>query len=155
MENNPNLFQIFQTIFSEPPKPSKSICLQIDVLDNQNIDNISETQLSDIFEILLHMFIYGFKKLNLGFNENSIFILKQYFNSVGIKFIIEIEPFDPALFKEVKYMVRYCKVDSFLDNDEPIFIDNYHKFTRNKLNEFIAVYQDEYESLIFISFDFL
>jgi hypothetical protein len=107
MENNPNIFEIFKTIFSDSPKPSKSICLEIDVLDTQNKEEITETQLSDIFEIFLHMFIYGFKKLNLTFTEESMIILKQYFASVGIKFIIEFENFDTVLFKDPRYIKRY------------------------------------------------
>jgi len=152
MENNPNLFEIFENIFSDSPKPSKSICLQIDVLENKDI---SQTQLSDIFEILLHMFIYGFKKLRMGFTEESLSLLKQYFESVGVKFIIDIKQFDPILFKEPCYMVRYCKVESLIEDEDPIFIENYNKFTRTKLSDYIAVYQDEYESLIFISFELL
>lgn len=156
MENNPNLYEIFKTIFSDSPKPSKSICLEIDVLDAKNKDEITETQLSDIFEILLHMFIYGFKKLNLTFTKESISILVQYFASVGINFIIEIVNFDTVLFKDPRYMVRYCMIDqSFIKDDEPLFISNYNKYSRIKLKEFIAVYQYEYESMIFISFDFM
>jgi len=154
MENNPNIFEIFNTIFSESPKSSKSICLEIDVLDTQNKDEITETQLSDIFEILLHMFIYGFKKLNLTFTLESMSILKQYFESVGINFIIEIEQFDTNLFNDLRYTHRYCKIDYSL-LEEPVFISNYNKYTKSKLNEFIAVYQYEYESMIFISFNFL
>jgi hypothetical protein len=117
----------------------------------------SETQLSDNFEILLHMFIYGFKKLNLTFTEESLSILKKYFASLdpSINFNIEIEPFDAALFGNIRYANRYCKIDSsFLDSDDVVFISNYKKLIRNNLNEFIAVYQDEYESMIFINFDF-
>ena len=79
MENNPNLYELFNTIFSDSPKPPKSICLEIDVLDQKNINEITETQLSDIFEIFLHMFIYGFKRLNLTFTDESLSILKDYF----------------------------------------------------------------------------
>ena len=53
-------------------------------------------------------------------------------------------------------MVRYCMIDqSFIKDDEPLFISNYNKYSRIKLKEFIAVYQYEYESMIFISFDFM
>lgn len=157
MQNNPNLFEIFKTIFSDSPKSSKSICLEIDVLDtNISKDEITETQLSDIFEILLHMFIYGFKKLNLEFTKESLSILTEYFASVGIKFNIELEEFTTTMFKDPRYLIRYCLIDSsFITEEEPLFISNYQKFNRAKLNEFIATYQFEYESMIFISFDFL
>ena len=157
METNPNLFEIFNTIFSESPKAPKTISLEIDVLDTLNKDQITETQLSDIFEIFLHMFIYGFKKLNLTFTEESLSRLKDYFLSleIGIRFKIEIEQFDTILFKDPRYVKRYCIIDSASINElEPLFISNYNKYTRNNLNEFIAVFQYEYESMIFISFDF-
>ena len=147
----PNIFQIFETIFSDAPKPPKSISLEIDVLDSG--EELTETQLSDIFEIHLHMFIYGFKRLNLTFTEESMYILKQYFLSIGIKFNIDIEQFDTKLFKDLRYLIRYCIIDG-VSNESPVFISNYNKFSRNKLTEFIAVYQDEYESMLFLSFDF-
>jgi hypothetical protein len=158
MENK-NIFELFNTIFSDSPKPSKSICLEIDVLDKENKDEITETQLSDLFEIFLHMFIYGFKKLNLTFTKESLSILKDYFASVGIKFDVEIQQFEPSTsFNDVRYKFRYCLIDpSSVSNsdDEPLFISNYKTYSRNKLPEYIAVYQYEYESMIFINFDFI
>lgn len=156
MQNNPNLYELFNTIFSDSAKPLKSIELQIDVLDTLNKDEITETQLSDLFEIFLHMFIYGFKKLNLTFSEESLSVLKAYFESVGIKFNIEIEQFDTVLFKDIRYATRYCLIDpSSLSEPEPLFMSNYNKYSRTKLIEFIAVYQYEYESMVFINFDFI
>jgi len=149
MENS--IFQLFETIFSEDPKPPKSISVEIEVLDYNK-------EISDNFEILLHMFIYGFKKLKLTFSEESLSILKKYFASLdpSIKFNIEIEPFDCALFGNIRYANRYCRIDSSsLESDDVLFISNYNQISRNNLNEFIAVYQDEYESIIFINFDFL
>jgi len=73
MENS--IFQLFETIFSEDPKPPKSISVEIEVLDYNK-------EISDNFEILLHMFIYGFKKLKLTFSEESLSILKKYFASL-------------------------------------------------------------------------
>ena len=156
MENS--IFELFETIFSEDPKPANSISVEINILDT-SISNtsISETQLSDNFEILLHMFIYGFKKLKLTFIEESLSILKKYFASLNpsINFNIEIEPFDTALFGNIRYVNRYCKIDSsFINSDDVLFISNYKQITRNNLDEFIAVYQDEYESMIFINFNF-
>jgi hypothetical protein len=149
MENS--IFELFETIFSEDPKPPKSISVEIEVLDYNK-------EISDNFEILLHMFIYGFKKLKLTFTEESLDILKKYFASLdpSIKFNIEIEQFDSALFGDIRYVKRYCKIDpSSLESNDVLFISNYNQLIRNNLNEFIAVYQDEYESLIFINFDFL
>jgi hypothetical protein len=156
MQNNLNLYELFNTIFSDSPKSPKSICLEIDVLDKENKDEITETQLSDLFEIFLHMFIYGFKKLNLSFTEESLSILKDYFLSVGIKFNIEVEQFDTILFNDMRYKARYCLIDpiSLIDNN-PLFISNYNKYNRTKINEFLGVYQFEYESMIFINFDFI
>jgi len=157
MENNPNIFEVFNTIFSDLPQPPKTISLGINVLDPENKDELTETLLSDNFEIFLQMFIFGFKKLNLTFTEESLSKLKDYFLSleIGIRFRIEIEQFDTILFKDPRYVKRYCIIDSASINElEPLFISNYNKFTRNNLNEFIAVFQYEYESMIFISFDF-
>jgi len=157
MENNPNIFEVFNTIFSDLPQPPKTISLGINVLDPENKDELTETLLSDNFEIFLQMFIFGFKKLNLTFTEESLSKLKDYFLSleIGIRFRIEIEQFDTILFKDPRYVKRYCIIDSASINElEPLFISNYNKYTRNNLNEFIAVFQYEYESMIFISFDF-
>lgn len=157
MENNPNIFEVFNTIFSDLPQPPKTISLGINVLDPENKDELTETLLSDNFEIFLQMFIFGFKKLNLTFTEESLSKLKDYFLSleIGIRFKIEIEQFDTILFKDPRYVKRYCVIDSASINElEPLFISNYNKYTRNNLNEFIAVFQYEYESMIFISFDF-
>jgi hypothetical protein len=146
-----SIFELFETIFSEDPKPPKSISVEIEVLDYNK-------EISDNFEILLHMFIYGLKKLKLTFSEESLSILKKYFASLdpSIKFHIEIEQFDTALFGDIRYVNRYCKIDpSSIDSNDVLFISNYNQINRNNLNEFIAVYQDEYESMIFINFDFI
>ena len=150
-----NIFEFFTKIFSDSPKSPKSIPFELEVLNDLNIKD--ETKLSDIFEIFLHMFIFGLKKLNLGFTEESIFILKQYFTSLdpSVKFNIEIVEFDTILFKSPQYLTRYCVIDpSSLKDIEPLFIMNYNKLNRSKLSEFTAVYQDEYESMMFINFDF-
>jgi hypothetical protein len=154
MENSKNIFELFSTIFSDSPKQPKSICLEIDVL---NKDEQTETELSDIFEIFLHMFIYGFKKLNLTFSVDSMNLLKRYFESVGVKFNIEIVEFDTNLFNDIRYKLRYCIIDpsSISEETEPLFISNYATYTRSKLTEYIAVYQDEYESMVFINFDLI
>jgi len=159
-----NIYETFNTIFSTHPLPPKSIFLDIDILESNsnNPDATTDIRLTDIFELLLNMFVYGFKKLKLKFDEDSIFLLKQYFSSVGYKFNIEMEPFDTILFNDIRYLTRYCIIDNKGinsntedENEKPYFISNYRKFDRNNLNEFIAVYQYEYESLIFISFDFI
>jgi hypothetical protein len=138
----------FKTIYSTDPATPKSINFQIDVIDN---DTPVNTQLSDIFELLLNMLIYGIRYLNLSFETDDVLLLKRYFNSIGIDFSIETEPFDTALFKDIRYITRYCSI-------EPVvfyFIMNANKFPKTKLNEWVATYQLEYESLIFIRFNYL
>jgi len=154
MQNN--LFQIFDTIFSKPPTLPKSIFLEIDVLNNQNTCE-SSTQLSDIFEIYLNMLIYGFKKLNLDLTQENVFILQQYFNSIGIKILIEFDVFDTILFKDIRYVNRYCIIDSSSFNNlesNPLFIMNIKQTLKNRLVDFIATYQIDYEYLVYIRFDF-
>jgi hypothetical protein len=158
MENNPNIYEVFNIIFSDSPQPPKTISLGIDVLDPQNNDQITNMQLSDNFEIFLQMFIYGFKKLNLTFTHESLSVLNGYFASLeyGIKFNIEIEQFDTNLFKDPRYIKRYLIIDpASINEPEPFFIGNFNKFSRTRLNEYIAVFQYEYESMIFINFDFI
>ena len=149
MQNN--LFEIFNSIFSQPPQLPKSIFLEIDTLNN-------ETQLSDIFEIYLNMLVYGFKKLNLDLTQENISILQQYFNSIGIKIIIEFDIFDTILFKDQRYVNRYCIIDSssFINLEKmPLFIMNINQIFKNKLYDFIAIYQINYEYLVYIRFDFI
>jgi len=154
MENS-NIFDFFDKIFSKPPQPENSIKLELEIVNNKDK---TETELSDIFEILLHMFVYGIKKLSLTFNPESINLLKQYYQSIGIKLDIEITQFDTILFKSSRYLARYCVIDPssiFSNLNEAIFIMNHNKFNRSRLYQYIAVYQDEYESMIFINFDFI
>jgi len=143
----------FEKIFSEDPKPPKSISLEIDVLENENL---TETKLSDVFEICLHMFVYGMKYKKLELTPENLFLMKQYFNSVSLDFIIEVEDFDTILFNDPRYVQRYCSIDerSFTE-DDPLFITNARVFTRANLPEWIATYQLEYESMFFISFNFI
>jgi hypothetical protein len=148
MDNFDKIEDFFKTIYSTDPAPLKSINFQIDVIDN---DTPVDTQLSDIFELLLNMLIYGIKYLNLSFETTDILLLKRYFNSIGIDFLIEIEPFDTNLFKDSRYVTRYCTIDPVVY----CFIMNVNKFPKTKLNEWVATYQLEYESLIFIRFNYI
>jgi hypothetical protein len=146
------IYETFKTIFSELPKSPKSIFLEINLLDNQ------ETQVSDVFEFLLNMFVYGYNKLNLSINSESITLLKQYFASIGFNFNVEIEQFDTKLFNDLRYKYRYCSIEtsSLLSqepSDKPYFIMNANSIYRNSLNEYVASYQDEYEYMVFISFN--
>ena len=141
MQNN--IYETFNQIFSDSPKEPKSIFLEISVIENVES---TETNTSDIFELLLNMFVYGFNKLNLSYTKESVSILKQYFESVGFKFNIEIEQFDTILFKDLRYLQRYCSIDSsfssFLSSNDnkPIFIMNANQsLHRNNLNQFIAI----------------
>jgi hypothetical protein len=154
-----DIYATFNNIFSESPKQPKSIFLELNVLDSLKNEEITETQISDIFEFLLNMFVFGFNKLNLSFTIDSVAILKSYFASIGFKFNIEIVQFDTILFNDPRYKCRYCTIESSFmgqtQDNKPYFVLNYNNFTRNKLNEFIAVFQHEYESLNFISFEFI
>ena len=139
------IYETFNMIFSELPKTPKSIFLEINLSDNE------DTKLSDVFEFLLNMFVYGFNKLNLSINLESITLLKQYFASIGFTFNIEIEQFDTELFNNIRYKNRYCSIETksiFGQN----FMMNANQIQRNSLNQYIATYQDEYEYLVFISF---
>ena len=154
MDDFNKIEDFFQTIFSSEPAPPKSINFQIDVIYN---DTPVETQLSDIFELLLNMLIYGIRYLNLSFDTTDVILLKRYFKSIGIDFLIETEPFDTELFKDFRYITRYCTIDPivFSMDYRPFFIMNVHKFPKTKLNDWVATYQLEYESLIFIKFNYL
>jgi hypothetical protein len=143
----------FEKIFSEDPKPPKSISLEIDVLENENQ---TETKISDIFEICLHMFVYGIKYKKLEFIPEHLAELKKYFNSVSLDFIIEVEDFDTSLFNDLRYTQRYFTIDPDSFNMEyPMFITNARVFTRSKLPEWIATYQLDYESMFFICFRYI
>ena len=150
MQNN--IFKIFDDIYSESPKPPKSILLEIDILDSNSSTEISSTKITDIFEIFLHMLVYGFKKLELNFTIENIQLLNKYFNSVGINILIEFEMFDTILFKDPRYVNRYCIIN---DLSLPSFMMNVKNQQYNNLKELIAIYQIEYEYLVFIRFDFL
>jgi len=149
-----NINETFNNIFSEPIKAPKSIFFEIVLEDNK------KTEVSDIFECLLNMYVYGFKKLNLSFTEDSIFQLKPYFLSIGINFNVEFIPFDTGLFNDPRYKYRYCSIEtsSFLSNEEldkPYFMLNANQTSKSELKYFYATYQNEYEYLIFLSFDYI
>ncbi len=150
-----NIYEKFDEIFSQPPQPPKSIFLQLDVLSPDSNSNIIDTNLDDIYEFLLNMFIYGFKKLNLDFNFESMNIIKKYFESIGIKISVELEDFDTILFKDPRYIYRYCTIsDVSFKEESPFFFMNTNKINRSKLKEYIGVFQLDYLYLCFISFDY-
>lgn len=145
-----NIYDTFNSIFSDSPKPPKSIFLEI-ILDNNE-----KTEVSDIFECLLNMFVFGLHKLNIPVNEDSFSQLKPYFESIGIKFIVEFIPFDTGLFNDPRYKYRYCSIDTNLNesSDKPNFILNANQIPKTELKHFYATYQYHYEYLIFLSFTF-
>jgi hypothetical protein len=147
-----SIFDLFETIFAEDPKPPKSILLEIDILDSNSCTEISSTKISDIFEIFLHMLVYGFNKLELNISIENINLLNKYFNSVGINILVEFELFDTILFKDPRYVNRYCIVNNLSSS---YFMMNVKNQQYNNLNELIAIYQIEYEYLVFIRFDFI
>ena len=85
MDDFDKIDDFFKTIFSTDPAPPKSINFQIDVIDN---DTPVDTQLSDIFELLLNMLIYGIRYLNLSFETDDILLLKEEVISCESEFSI-------------------------------------------------------------------
>jgi hypothetical protein len=140
-----NIYNTFNTIFSDSPKPPKSIFLEI------NLDNNQKTETSDVFECLLNMFVFGLHKLNIPVNEDSFSQLKPYFESIGIKFNVEFLPFDTGLYNDPRYKYRYCSISNE-SSDKPNFILNANQLPKQHLHEFYATYQYHYEYLIFLSF---
>ena len=61
-----DIYETFNNIFSESPKEPKSIFLELSVLDSLKNEEVCDKEISDTFEFLLNMFVYGFNKLNLS-----------------------------------------------------------------------------------------
>ena len=72
MENN--LIDLAKLIFEGEPKSDYSIHLE---LENYN-------SLEDLFEVLLHVFVYGYKIKEL--DVSTIHKLIPYFRSIGVNF---------------------------------------------------------------------
>lgn len=106
MDNN--LIELANLMFKGEAKPPYSI--QMELNDYECLE--------DLFEVLLHLFIYGFKIRELSVHEiNS---LKEYFSAIGVNFNVEVIPYSEYEFlTNHKYLSRYCNVasSSFEDYD--------------------------------------
>jgi hypothetical protein len=98
---NNNLIELAKLIFEGEPKDPNSIQMQYE--DYNSIE--------DIFEVLLHIFIYGFKikKLNL----DTIHTLIPYFRSICVNLKVEkIEYSELVFLTDPRYKERYCNISS-------------------------------------------
>jgi len=150
---NNNLIELATLIFDSEPKNKYSIQMELD-----NYECIE-----DLFEVLLHLFIYGFKLKNLTVeNINS---LKPYFHSIGVNFMVDIIPWSEYEFlTNEKYLNRYCSIaeSSFLDtNLENIkFLLSRNYKSPDLIDNIYAVYNHEIKNnfndsfICFLSFNF-
>lgn len=148
-----NLVDLAKLIFDDTPKPPFSIQMELDDYECQE----------DLFEVLLHLFIYGFKLKKLS--VNSISDLKPYFKSIGVNFNVEIIPYSEIEFlTNPKYLTRYCSIagSSFDDydlNNIGFMLSRNYK-TVDKIDNMVAVYVHEIQNnfdlsfLSFISFNY-
>jgi ABC-type transport system substrate-binding protein len=98
---NNNLIELAKLIFDDKPKDPFSIQMELD-----NYDSIES-----LFEVLLHIFIYGYKIKKL--DVSTIHTLKDYFKAIGVNFNIEIIPYSEYEFlTNPKYLTRYCNISS-------------------------------------------
>ena len=150
---NDNLIELANVIFKDPIKDPFSVQIELTEFNSQE----------DLFEVLLHLFIYGYKLKKL--NINNITDLKPYFRCIGVNLNIEIIPYSELDFLiNEKYLTRYCNIsehtfeDYELNNVKFILSRNFKETT--KIENMYACYVHEInnnfeESFIsFISFDF-
>jgi len=148
-----NLIDLAKLIFSEEPLAPYSIQMQFD--DYKSIE--------DLFEVILHLFIYGMKLKNISItNINDI---KPYFKAIGINFHLKIIEYSEYEFlTNPLYLERYCNISNStftnaeLDNLQFILSRNYKSV--EKIDDMSACYihhipNDFNQSFIaFINFDF-
>ncbi len=151
MDNN--LIDLAKLIFTEHPKNPYSIQMDLDEYNS----------LDDLFEVLLHLFVYGFKLRKLSINNISL--LKEYFKAIGVNFEVETIPYSEYEFlTNPKYLNRYCSIphstfDNFDLNNINFYLSRNYK-TSDKIDNMYAVYVHEIpnnfnESFIaFLSFNF-
>ena len=104
MDNN--LIELAKLMFEDSPKDAYAIQMQYESYDC----------IEDLFEVLLHLFIYGYKIKEM--NVNNINELKPYFKSIGVNFSIEMLPYSELEFvANERYLTRYCNImpRSFVD----------------------------------------
>jgi len=151
MDNN--LIDLAKLIFNEEPKQPYSIQMEYD-----NYESIES-----LFEVLLHLFIYGYKIKQL--NLSNINDLKDYFKAIGVNFKLEIIEYSEYEFvANPKYLTRYCNIGSQCFNNYDLdklgfFLSRNYKSVET-IDKLTSCYVHEIpnnfnESFIsFISFDF-
>ena len=151
MDNN--LIELAKLIFTEIPKDPYSI--QMDFNDYNTLE--------DLFEVLLHLFVYGFKLRNLSIN--NIYLLKDYFKDIGVNFNVQTIPYSEYEFlTNPLYLNRYCNIaqSSFLNtdlNNLQFYLSRNYKNV-NDISNMTAVYVHEIPNnfndsfISFISFNF-
>jgi len=129
----------------------------------QGMEPFNYESIEELFEVLLELFIYGFKLKNLTVqNINS---LKPYFHSIGVNFVVDIIEWSEIEFLEnPKYLNRYCLIDntSFVDNELSNFkiIGSRNFKPQESLDTMIAVYNHEIKNnfkdsfICFLSFNY-
>jgi hypothetical protein len=151
MDNN--LIELAKLIFDDIPKEPYSVQMELENFDSQE----------DLFEVLLHLFIYGYKLKKL--NVNNISDLKPYFKCIGVNFNIEIIPYSEIEFlTNPKYLNRYCNISSTsfsnYELDEVRFMLSRNFKGVETIDNMIACYIHEIPNdfitsfISFITFDF-
>lgn len=149
---NNNLLELAKLIFDDKPKDPFSIQMEFD-----NYDSIES-----LFEVLLHLFIYGYKIKKL--NITTIHELKDYFKAIGVNFKLEIIPYSEYEFvTNPKYLTRYCNISSNCFNnydlDDLGFILSRNYKSEESIDTLNACYIHEIKNdfiqsfISFISFD--
>jgi hypothetical protein len=99
MDNN--LIELAKLIFDDIPKEPYSVQMELENFNSQE----------ELFEVLLHLFIYGYKIKKL--NVNTIEDLKPYFKCIGVNFNLEIISYSELeFFTNEKYLNRYCNISN-------------------------------------------
>lgn len=86
MNEDDNLIDFVENVFSKPPRPSKTIQL---VLDKCTREHVEREGISIIFDILLRIlllsiqYLYGTDFSLTNINSDQIYLLTRYFNSFG------------------------------------------------------------------------
>jgi hypothetical protein len=153
MESENNLIELAKLIFESDPKQPYSIQMQIEQYES----------IEDLFEVLLHLFIYGFKLKEI--NVQSINSLKPYFHSIGVNFVVDIIEWSEYEFlTNPKYLNRYCSIgpSSFADYDlsNVSFLLSRNFRSQDSLDAMTAVYNHEIKNnfkdsfICFLSFNY-
>lgn len=150
-----NIIELANLIFQDEPK--EPYCIQIEIENYNSVE--------DLFEVILHLFIYGMKMKNISIhNINDV---KPFFRAIGIDFNLKIIEYSEYEFlTNPLYLERYCNIapstfsDQNLDNLQFISSKNY-KSGIKKIDDITACYvhyeQDNLNQsfIAFINFKFL